>query len=119
MADTEKLVKNYVPMSEPGFLVLSSLLDARHGYGIMQYVQEATRGRVNLSASTVYTILYKMENDDLIRVVREVDRRKVYCITSTGRAVLKAELQRIANLGLLAKSVLARVEEHGYAAATK
>ncbi len=116
MADIDKLIKSYIPMSEPAFLVLTSLLDARHGYGIMQYVHELTKGRVNLGAGTVYTILYKMENDDLIRVVREEDRRKVYCITSTGREVLKVESQRIAGLSNLAKHTLGRVEERGCAA---
>ena len=111
MPVSQELLKSYIPMSESGFLVLSSLLDARHGYGIIQHVQQVTKGRVTLGAGTVYTILYKMESDDLIRVLREEDRRKVYWITPVGRAILKAEAERIASLSLLAKNTLIRVDD--------
>ena len=64
----------------------------------MQLVQEQTKGRVNLSPSTVYTLLYKMENDGLIHTVSEIDRRKVYSITALGKTVLMQEASRIFGL---------------------
>lgn len=110
MAELEKLIKSYVPMSEPSFLLLSSLLEERHGYGIMQYVEVVTGGRVNLGAGTVYTILYKMENDDLIQVDREEERRKIYRITPTGVAILQAEARRLMELSQIADYTLRTVE---------
>ncbi len=98
MAEVEKLIASYIPMSEPSFLVLYSLLHENHGYGIMQNATRLTQGRVNLGAGTVYTILYKMENDGLIEVTREVERRKLYCITNVGKKVLSAEMERIIQL---------------------
>lgn len=98
----EKLLKSYIPLSEPSFLLLSSLLDERHGYGIMQRVAEITSGRVSLGAGTVYTILYKMEQDGLIEVISEVDRRKLYKITPTGQKILTAECNRLQELAVIA-----------------
>ncbi len=98
MAEVEKLITSYIPMSEPSFLVLYSLLHENHGYGIMQNTSRLTQGRVSLGAGTVYTILYKMENDGLIEVTREVERRKLYCITPVGKKVLSAEMERIIQL---------------------
>ncbi|MFV0497673.1 MAG: PadR family transcriptional regulator [Candidatus Fimivivens sp.] len=106
--NTEKLVKRYLPMSEQSFLLLLCLTEPRHGYGIMQMVLEQSRGRVSLGASTVYTILYKMEQDGLIEVVKEVDRRKVYAITYAGRQVLQAESERVAELSHYARRVLSQ-----------
>ena len=96
MTKTKKeLIAAYLPMSEPSFLLLLFLLEPRHGYALMQMAQEETHGRVVLGSSTVYTILYKMEQDDLIEVVNEVDRRKVYQITDTGKEILYAEMDRL------------------------
>ena len=99
-------MKNYVPMSEPGFLLLMSLVTPRHGYGIMQSVQELTGGRVSMGASTFYTILYKMEQDGLIEVASEADRRKIYQITPQGREVLSAETRRVTQLAALASEMV-------------
>ncbi len=105
---TQKLISDYLPMSEQSFLLLLCLTEPRHGYGIMQMVLEQSHGRVSLGPSTVYTILYKMEQDGLIEVVKEVDRRKVYAITYAGRQVLQAEADRVAELARYAHQVLAQ-----------
>ena len=110
MQDLERLLKSYIPMSEPSFLLLSSLLEERHGYGIMQHTEQMTGGKVALGAGTVYTILYKMENDGLIQVAREEERRKIYRITPAGRAVLQAESQRVLALGRVAAVNLEQLE---------
>ena len=91
MQNGEQLVKSYLPMSEASFLVLFSLKEPLHGYGIMQRVSELTGGRVNLGAGTVYTILYKMECDGLIESVSVVERRKVYRITETGKKTPRSD----------------------------
>lgn len=104
----DQLIQSYVPMSEPSLLSLLCLTEPRHGYGIMQKVLEQSGGRVSLGASTVYTILYKMEQDGLIEVVSELDRRKVYVITGAGERVLESETARLTELSSFANAVLAR-----------
>ena len=103
---TEELIERYLPMSEQSFLLLLCLTEPRHGYGIMQMVLEQSGGRISLGPSTVYTILYKREQDGLIEVVSEVERRKVYRITAQGRAVLEAETGRISELARFARHIL-------------
>ena len=94
----EKARNRYIPMSETMFYILLSLREARHGYAIMQHVEELTRGRIRLGAGTVYSSLGKLEGDGLIESVAEEDRRKIYKITPVGSAILREEAGRIAEL---------------------
>ena len=117
--NTLKLMQSYLPMSEQSFLLLLSLTSPSHGYGIMQTVSEKSGGRVSLGASTVYTILYKMEQDSLISVVSELDRRKVYHITSVGECILRAEIDRISALSQYANNLLATIDAEKLLLASK
>ena len=110
MADLEGLIKSYLPMTEASFLVLASLGKENHGYGIMLEAARLTDGRVSLGAGTVYTLLYRMENDGLIESVREEDRRKVYGITPTGIAVLESEGKRLARAAEVAAQALSQLQ---------
>ena len=94
----DKLVKKYVPMTETAYYILLSLFTPRHGYGIMQHVAEITNERVKLGAGTMYGSLSKMEKDKLIVSVEEVERRKIYKISSQGEMLLKLELSRLQEL---------------------
>jgi DNA-binding PadR family transcriptional regulator len=96
--DITKLKSEYLPMSETAFYMLLSLSDIRHGYGIMQHVEELTDKRIRLGAGTVYGTLSRMEKDGLIRAVQEVERRKLYQITPVGNELLRAEAGRIREL---------------------
>lgn len=115
MSDIGKTaISAYLPMSEANLLLLLFLTEPRHGYAIMHMAQDETNGRVVLSSSTVYTILYKMEQDGLIEVVSEVDRRKVYCITELGTEVLEAEMERLNALLRLAVNVTNKAQNTGH-----
>jgi DNA-binding PadR family transcriptional regulator len=85
-------------MSETMFYVLLSLREPQHGYAIMQYVKQLTKGRITIGAGTVYSSLGKLEGDGLIKAVREEERRKIYIITPVGRDILREEAERIAEL---------------------
>lgn len=90
--------KVYVPMTETGFYILLCLREEMHGYSIVQKVEKLTDGAVRLSPGTMYGSLSKMEKDGLIRLVREVEKRKIYHITPLGTEVLKLEMARIERL---------------------
>lgn len=111
MPENNKILKAYIPMTEPGFLLLISLLEENHGYGIMQKISEITDGRVDLGAGTVYTILYKMERDGIIAFSREVDRRKLYRITELGKELLLKETSRIKQLAQIAGDVQRQISQ--------
>lgn len=61
-------------------------------------VKEMTEGEIILAPGTMYGSLSKMEKDNLIRFVREENKRKIYQITSLGEEVLEIEVKRIERL---------------------
>lgn len=90
--------KVYVPMTETGYYILLCLQQERHGYSIVQKVEELTQGEIRLSPGTMYGSLSKMEKDGIIRFVREEEKRKLYLITDLGKEVLELEQKRIKRL---------------------
>ncbi len=96
--------KVYVPMTETGFYILLCLQQPNHGYGIVQRVEQMTKGEIRLTPGTMYGSLSKMEKDGLICFVREEEKRKIYQITELGRQVLDLELKRIERLYLNSKA---------------
>lgn len=104
--DIEKSRKRFMPMSETMLYILLSLLEERHGYGIMQHVKEITRGRITLGAGTVYQSLQKLEAGGLIASTMEIERRKMYLITTLGQQILKEEAQRIKEIFLNMEELL-------------
>lgn len=94
----EKLRRVYIPMTETGFYILSSLQKEQHGYGITQQVRELTGGEIVISAGTMYGSLSKMEKDGLIQFTREEDKKKLYLITQQGEEILDIERKRIERL---------------------
>ena len=69
----------------------------------MQMVENMTDGAIELTPGTMYGSLSKMENDKVIRFVREEDKRKIYLITDLGSEVLQIELKRIERLYKIAQ----------------
>ncbi|MGC6768752.1 PadR family transcriptional regulator [Enterococcus sp. LJL128] len=94
----EKIRRIYSPMTETGFYILYSLQSKRHGYSIIQFVKELTDNEIIISAGTMYGSLSKMEQDGLIQVVAEENRRKIYALTESGTEVLLLEKLRIQRL---------------------
>ena len=90
--------KVYVPMTETGYYILLCLQQERHGYSIVQKVEELTQGEIRLSPGTMYGSLSKMEKDGIIRFVREEEKRKLYLITDLGKEVLELEQKIIKRL---------------------
>ena len=90
--------KVYVPMTETGFYILFCLRTERHGYSIVQEVERMTDGEIRITPGTMYGSLSKMDQDGLIRFVREEEKRKIYVITDLGREVLELEMKRIKRL---------------------
>lgn len=90
--------KAYLPMTETAYYTLLSLLEPRHGYGIMQHVEGITAKRLSIGAGTLYGSLARMERDGVIVVLSEQDRRKTYAITAAGSSLLALELARLREL---------------------
>ena len=95
--------KVYVPMTETALFILLCLRKPNHGYGVVQMVEKMTEGAIKLAPGTMYGSLSKMEKDNVIRFIREEDKRKIYQITELGNEVLQIELRRIERLYKIAQ----------------
>ncbi len=102
----QHIKKVYVPMTETAFFILLCLRRPNHGYGIVQMVEKMTDGAIRLTPGTMYGSLSKMEKDNVIRFIREEDKRKIYQITELGIEVLQIELKRIERLYKIAQEEL-------------
>lgn len=89
-----------IALTEAVYYILLSLLAPRHGYGIMQNAELLSAGRVKLAAGTLYGAINSLlEKGWIMALPGEKDsRKKEYVITEDGKAVLKAEIQRLKEL---------------------
>lgn len=94
----DKTVKKYLPLTESTYYILLSLVEVRHGYGIMQYVEEITEGRLKIGPGTLYGALSKMEKEELIEMVLGNETKKSYALTTKGKKILYWEIQRLKEL---------------------
>jgi DNA-binding PadR family transcriptional regulator len=82
-------------LTEPMYFILLALTRAMHGYEIMQTVTTISNGRVKVGAGTLYALLTRFENEEIVVRVSDDGRRKVYEITDIGRGLLKKEYERL------------------------
>ena len=90
-----------LPLTPISFEILLALADGdRHGYGILQAVEERAAGVLPMRTGTVYRALARLLDEGLIeRSAGEDDdeRRRYYRITAHGRAIARAEARRLAD----------------------
>ena len=87
-------------LTEPMYYILLMLSEPQHGYGIMQEVERRTEGRVKIGAGTLYNLLSRFEDENIIVQLSEEDRRKTYTLTDKGLNILKDEYARLKQLVL-------------------
>jgi DNA-binding PadR family transcriptional regulator len=90
----------FLPLSQATYYILLSLREVRHGYGIMQDVEEVSKGEVTMGPGTLYGALSKLEKQAVIQKadVQDDDRRKYYQLTNLGKEVLQLEYKRLKSL---------------------
>ena len=87
--------KKLETLTEQMYYVLLSLTQERHGYGVMQYITELTRGRVSVGAGTLYALLARFEEEGLITLSGTREGRKYYTLTEEGKQTLAQEYDRL------------------------
>jgi DNA-binding PadR family transcriptional regulator len=87
-------------LTEAVFYILLTLHKPMHGYGIMQFVRDVSKDRVNLGPGTLYGAINTLLQKGWIQAIcSDADsRKKEYLITSTGRKAVQDELQRLDEL---------------------
>jgi DNA-binding PadR family transcriptional regulator len=97
----------FLPLTPAAFHVLLALADgAKHGYAILKDVEDRTGGDVRLSTGTLYGLIKRFLDDELIVETRaEDDRRRPYQLTAFGREVAEAEAARLERMVHAARGV--------------
>jgi DNA-binding PadR family transcriptional regulator len=87
------------------FHVLLALLDGpRHGYGLMQDVEELSAGALQIGPGTLYTAIKRLRTSKLISETdADADRRRCYKLTKKGKTVAEDEARRMNALVRLAR----------------
>ena len=93
-----------LPLKQSIYRVLLAMPDGEslHGYAIMQAVSEMTQGRETILPGTLYAALGRMVDEGLVETQEAPDgdtsggpARRYYRRTSFGRAVARAESERL------------------------
>lgn len=94
-------------LTETTFLVLLAMHKPNHGYGIMQFIETETGGRVVLGAGTLYGAINTLVKKKWIApFAAEADsKKKEFVITDAGKQKVAEELKRMGGLLRLASAI--------------
>jgi DNA-binding PadR family transcriptional regulator len=112
MTDDTSKIDALLPLPPATFHILIALArEDRHGYAVIQDIEQRTGGEIRLSPGTLYRSIQRMLEQRLISETRdrpapELDdeRRRYYRITPFGEAVARAEVQRMTALVKMARA---------------
>lgn len=82
-------------LTEPMYYILLALTEECCGVDIMEQVKKISGGRVSVGPGTLYAMLAKFEEKEIIRLTASEGRRKSYVITDLGREELNKEHDRL------------------------
>lgn len=104
-------IDEFLPLTPAMFHILLALsAGALHGYAIMRAVDETARGGVRVGPGTIYGALQRLEGAGLVHEVGSPPAtgrgrpRRTFALTRLGREVLRAEAERLVELGDLVRS---------------
>lgn len=95
------MLNKEIPLTEAMYYILLAVRKPNHGYGIIQEIEQLTKGRVILGAGTLYGAIQTLQKKEWIRIYSvdtESRKKKEYIITETGRKVFEAERKRLEEL---------------------
>ena len=77
------------------YVLMGFLTHEMCGTDIVNFVTERTKGRVKIGPGTLYTILARFEEEELIVETAVLGRKRTYRMTDKGRALYQVELERL------------------------
>lgn len=118
MSETDEKARRALPLTEATYYVLVSLVEPRHGYGIMQNVAALTAGAVRIGPGTLYGALTNLLKQGLIERAgdeeAEGERRKVYGLTALGRSIVLLECERLETMARIGRAAADRIREQDH-----
>ena len=104
---------DHLPLKHEVLMILLVLAEGpRHGYAILGEVERRSGGETVVQTGALYRHLKRLLGDQLItetsppRSAATDERRRFYVTTALGRAVLRAELERMARVMRAARAVV-------------
>ncbi|PRR78125.1 Transcriptional regulator PadR-like family protein [Clostridium liquoris] len=85
-------------LTETTLFVLLAVYQPNHGYGIMQFIESKTSGRLSLGAGTLYGAINTLVKKKWIVLYGEDRRKKEYIITEEGKKIVELEVKRLKKL---------------------
>src|SRR5688572_9693559 len=104
MSRTPPPPESFLPLKQDALLILLAVTNAPlHGFGIIRDVEARSEGRIVLQTGALYRWIKRLLADGLLAEVDAPDaeageRRRLYEVTPLGRAVVAAEVERMAAL---------------------
>lgn len=97
-----------VALTEVTLYILLSLYTPKHGYGIMQFVEEETNGRLSLGPGTLYGAITTLSKKGWIELIKEEGnkKKKIYLISDLGKSIVENELNRLRDLLSTANKII-------------
>ena len=87
-------LKKTEQLTDSMFYIMAALIKPRHGYAIMNLIEETTNGVISVGPASMYTIIKKLLKQEWVYLYDESDsRRKTYLLTNKGREVLEEDLK--------------------------
>jgi DNA-binding PadR family transcriptional regulator len=90
-----------LPLTPISFEILLALLDEdQHGYAVLQIVEARVGATIPMRTGTIYRALARLMDEGFIAEADAAggdDRRRTYRITKAGRAIARAEAERLAD----------------------
>ncbi|MGN7383648.1 PadR family transcriptional regulator [Paenibacillus sp. SAFN-117] len=88
-------MKSLDQLTDSVFYIMAGFIQPRHGYAVMNLIEEITEGQVVVGPASLYTIIKKLMKESYIELYDDSDsRRKIYVLTSKGRNVLMQDIER-------------------------
>ncbi|MGN7477291.1 PadR family transcriptional regulator [Solibacillus silvestris] len=105
-------MKKAEQLTDSMFYIMAALTKPRHGYAIMNLIEETTDGAVAIGPASMYTIIKKLLKLEWIYLYDGSDsRRKTYLLTEKGRAVIAEDVKIRKRMIQLAETGLKEGEE--------
>ena len=101
--------ESFLPLTPVAFEILLALADGeRHGYEVMIEIERRSAGRISPNPGTLYRALDRLAQEGLLTAsVRSVEgeSRRVFAVSTLGRAVAAAEAARLSDQVVAARNL--------------
>lgn len=87
--------EQFQSLSEQMYYILLALWDTQCGADISRRVERLSEGRIQIGPGTLYTLLGRFQEQEMIRETECVGRKRYYVITEKGKAMMRTEYARL------------------------